>query len=127
LRHYIEGRRDLKDCLIKADDNLVLGLNDCGIRKSAEMIQHERVTSIVSQLRSSLRSSVVIFDLPPMLAGDETLAFLPHVDCGLVVVESQRTTPKQIEECQSQFGDGTNFLGLVLNKCREFEESYYEY
>jgi protein-tyrosine kinase len=33
---------------------------------------------------------IVIFDLPPMLAADDVLAFLPNVDCVILVAAASK-------------------------------------
>lgn len=126
LGHYIEDSCALEDCFVGVGDNLFFGLNSYRVRNSAEMMRHQRVRDILPAVQHNLDPTIVIFDLPPMLASDDAIAFLPQVDCAVLIVESGKTTAKQIEECQQQF-KGTEFLGIVLNKCPEPADDSYAY
>ncbi|MEM1144612.1 MAG: exopolysaccharide biosynthesis protein, partial [Pseudomonadota bacterium] len=60
---------------------------------------------------------LIIFDLPPLLCNDDAMAFVPGVDCCLLVVEDSVTTPEQLERSRTLLRH-TNLLGTVLNKSR---------
>ena len=60
-------------------------------------------------------SRVVIFDMSPLLGCDDTLAFLPKVDCALLVAASGDTRVEDLKEAKRILGK-TNILGTVLNK-----------
>ncbi len=127
LGYYIEGQAELEESFVRIEKDLFVGLNTYRIRNSAEMMRHVRVRGILPTVLASLDPTIVIFDLPPMLASDDAIAFLPQVDCGMLVAESGKTTAKQIEECAQQFGSRTEFLGLILNKCREPGDESFPY
>jgi Mrp family chromosome partitioning ATPase len=58
-----------------------------------------------------------------VLPTDDTLAFLPAVDCVLLVVADQMTRKPEIEECLRLLS-GVHVLGVVLNKAEERRPSY---
>ena len=70
---------------------------------------------LLPELRNRYASRIVIFDLPPLLATGDTLAFLHNFDCALLVVENGRNTADELLEAKRLL-QGTNFLGWVLNK-----------
>jgi Mrp family chromosome partitioning ATPase len=58
---------------------------------------------------------LVVFDLPPVIPTDDTLAFLPQLDCVLVVIAEGMSTRQELEETR-QMLQHTNVLGYVLNQ-----------
>lgn len=108
--------------------NLALGLNSRAVRNSAELIQGRRLGATLGALDELYRPDVVLFDTPPMLAGDDVLALLPHVDGVLLVAGGGRTTASEVEECERLMAEHTNFLGVVLNKAEDRGmPAYYPY
>ena len=70
---------------------------------------------------------MMIFDLPPMLSSDDAIAFLPRVDCSLLVIAAGTTTAIEVDECERQASAAGNYLGVVLNKCQSSLTEYYQY
>jgi len=77
----------------------------------------------LAEIEATYEPSLVIFDLPPLLASDDTRAFLKDVDCALMVARAEATTVAQIDVCEKEIGDQTNVLGVVLNQCRHADET----
>lgn len=127
LGQYVEGTARLEDCFVSISDDLFVGLNTHPIKNPTEMIQQDVIKDILPQIRQGLNPDVVIFDLPPMLVSDDVIAFLPQMESGLLVAASGKTTPKELEECERQFEGGAAFLGVVLNKCTDLSQEYYQY
>jgi capsular exopolysaccharide synthesis family protein len=91
-----------------------------------EQIVSSGMRTILTGLRKDPRYRLIIFDLPPMLASDDFLAFLPQVDAALLVASAGETTVHDIAECERLI-DPDKFLGCVLNKAAETDESYHYY
>jgi len=64
----------------------------------------------------------VIFDLPPMLAGDDVMAFAGQLDCVLLLAAAETTKAKEVDVCERNLASQTNVLGVVLNKCRYMDD-----
>jgi len=79
------------------------------------------------RVHAVLVPDVMVFDLPPMLSSDDAIAFLPRVDCSLLVVAAGETTAAEIRECERQARAAGNFLGVVLNKAQTESTEYYQY
>jgi Mrp family chromosome partitioning ATPase len=69
----------------------------------------------VAELKGRYANRVVLFDLPPLLATDDALAFLPHVDGALLVVEENRTQREDVLRSIELIGQ-ERLLGTVVNK-----------
>jgi protein-tyrosine kinase len=91
-----------------------------------EQIVSSTMRTIMSGLRKDPRYRVIIFDLPPMLASDDFLAFLPQVDAALLVASAGETTVHDIAECERLI-DPDKLLGCVLNKAAESDGNYHYY
>ena len=91
-----------------------------------EMIASSKVENLVKGLHNSPRWSSLIFDLPPVLLADDVIAFLPIVDCVLLVIAAGSTTIDEIENC-FQLLEPFNILGTVLNKSVDEDQGYYSY
>lgn len=60
-------------------------------------------------------------DLPPLLASDDVMAFLPHLDCVLLIAAAERSRLDEVDECE-QPGERSRPLGVVLDECRYMGE-----
>ena len=61
---------------------------------------------------------IIIFDMPPVLACDDVLAFCPDVDSVLLVVAEGQTDRAALGKTMGLLAE-TNLLGVVLNKSDE--------
>ena len=73
------------------------------------------MSRLVDELKSRYQSRLVVFDLAPVFSADDALAFAPHVDAALLVVDDGRTTQNELTGAM-QFLSATNVLGTVLNR-----------
>jgi protein-tyrosine kinase len=85
-----------------------------------EHLVSSAMKTTISRLKKESRHQIIIFDLPPMLSSDDFLAFLPQVDCALLVASSGESTVNDMAECERLI-DPEKFLGCVLNKVTEAE------
>lgn len=96
------------------------------VSNPTEQIVSSNMLTIMSGLRKDPRYRIIMFDLPPMLASDDFLAFLPQVDAALLVASAGETTVHDIAECERLI-DPDKLLGCVLNKVAESEASHHYY
>ena len=71
--------------------------------------------TFIEEIKGRYASRIIIFDLPPLLATDDALAFIPNVDCVLLVVGNGMCSKSEIEESMRLLSS-KNLLGTVLNK-----------
>ncbi len=91
---------------------------------SAELLASKKMLALVDELRNRYDSRMVVFDLPPLLRTSDALAFMPHFDCSVLVVEDGGNTAEDLVESQRLL-QNTNFLGWVLNKAAKLPGGYY--
>ncbi len=103
---------------VRIGQNLAISMAS---RPSADPIQYllnASTQDILKGIEARYRPDLVIFDMPPLLAGGNTVAFLGNVDCALVVARAEKSTVAQIDNCEREIAEHTNVLGVVLNRCR---------
>jgi Mrp family chromosome partitioning ATPase len=116
-----EGRLDYAQ-IRRIGPNLALALNSGPLESPAELLSAPRTADLIDELETRLRPDVILFDMSPLLMGDDALAYLDQVDCALMVAAAEETTVAEIEKCGTDLGKRTQVLGVVLNKCRYMEE-----
>lgn len=125
LLDCIDGRCEVKDALINPGiPRLVVLGNSTGVTNASELLTSQKVRDLVTEFRDRYENRILIFDLPPILTADDALAFLPYLDCSLLVAASGLSTKSDVEESQRLLA-GSNLLGVALNKADDTQQSYY--
>jgi Mrp family chromosome partitioning ATPase len=65
----------------------------------------------------------VLFDLPPLLATSDAIAFTPYVDAALLVLEEGKTSTQDAQHAAELLKD-THLIGAVLNKSLSYPAGY---
>lgn len=116
IMDYFNGEVKLEDMLVNPGvPRLVVLPNNKAYKDSSALMSSNKMKAFVEDVKERYDSRIVIFDLPPLLATDDALAFLPNVDCVLMVVGNGMCSKSEIEESMRLLSS-QNFLGTVLNK-----------
>ncbi len=125
----LQGRADFAESAVRYGDGLALAVNDGPVRNPAELLQGNGVPAALAAIEASYAPDLILFDMPPMLVSDDTMAFMGHVDAVLLIAAAEATTVKEVDACERELASQTNVMGVVLNKCRymgaEYGYSYY--
>lgn len=128
LHEALQGKVRIADLMVRYGENLAFGLNNRACSNPSELLQSKQTHERLRQIVADYQPDFVIYDLPPMLASDDHVGFLPHVDCALLVGAADSTTLTQLDNCEKELAELTNVLGVVLNKCRfPDEDTAYDY
>jgi protein-tyrosine kinase len=128
FHEVLSGKLPAEKQLVRYGSNLAFGLNSKPTFAPSEMLQSNLTKERLDEIKDAFNPDLVLFDMPPMLATDDNVGFLPSVDCGLLVSAADSTTIAQLDVCEKELSDLTNVLGVVLNKCRFSDENYgYDY
>jgi capsular exopolysaccharide synthesis family protein len=98
-----------------AIDRLVVLPGRNALPNSAEMLRSPRMVALVNELKTRYPDRLIVFDLPPILAADDALAFSPYTDCFLMVAESGGTKKEDLQQA-FEILKNTPLVGTVLNK-----------
>lgn len=127
LTELLSGEVDPQDFLLCHKKNLAFALNSEKVRDAAETVLSPSTALALNKMRDVLAPDVVIYDLPPMLACDEVMGFLPHLDCVLLVVGGGKTRAADVTECERLLAEETQLLGVVLNEAEGVSRTQYGY
>jgi protein-tyrosine kinase len=93
---------------------------------SAEWMASQTMATLLQTIRRDFRSRIVIFDLPPLLIGDDVISILPLMDAVLLVTAVGNTILADIKECRKHLKE-TPVVRVIVNKVTETPESNYSY
>jgi protein-tyrosine kinase len=125
----LEGRIALRDALVRSrTKNAELLVLPCATAtmNSSEWIASRQMRALFDEIKRDFRGWTVIFDLPPLLSGDDVISILPLLDCLLFVVGAGITTAEEIRECNRHL-ESADVVRVVLNKAEEAATTYYSY
>jgi protein-tyrosine kinase len=117
LSDYLTADVPLGELLFRPDnlEHLVILPGGHPLRNSSEMLSSPKMGQLVQEMKTRYPDRIIIFDLPQVLGTDDTLAFAPHVDAALLVVNEGVTQKLDIENAINLLSV-TNVVGTVLNK-----------
>ena len=125
LNDCLERDIPLQQTLVRpvGHKRLSLLLNQKSYLDSSEQLSSPKMMRLIQQLRAG-PGRIVVFDMPPILATDDMLAFSPLVDAVLLVI-SQGTTKQEDLVVAKQMLEETNVIGTVLNRSTDDQSPYY--
>jgi Mrp family chromosome partitioning ATPase len=106
-------------------DRLAVVLGERPCQNSSEMISSPRTAELVEQVKQG-EGRIAVFDMPPILASDDMLAFSPLVDAVLIVVAQGKTKLADLPAARELL-QNMNVIGVVLNQCSDEVAPYYYY
>lgn len=65
---------------------------------TAELVAGANFDHLIDLLRQQTEESIVLFDLPPAFANDDTMLILEKLDSYIMVVDSGKTNRRQVQE-----------------------------
>jgi capsular exopolysaccharide synthesis family protein len=93
------------------------------IQNSSEMLRSPKMVALVNELKHRYPDRLVVFDLPPILAADDALAFSPYTDAMLLVAEAGGTSQEDLQKSLDVL-KGAPVIGTVLNKAHMARGTY---
>lgn len=119
LSDVLRGKAGFAEAALRYGGNTAVALTNTKIHDdAAELLGSTRIGGILSGIEVAYAPDIVIFDMPPMLAAADMMAFAPRVDCVLIIAAAERTTAREIDLCEQELARQTNVMGVVLNACR---------
>jgi capsular exopolysaccharide synthesis family protein len=125
----LEERKTLSSSLIEASigpSEILVLPGEVAAATSSEWMASQMMGTLLQTIKRDFRSRIVIFDLPPLLVGDDVIAFLPRMDAVLLVTGVGVTSVAEIKECQKHL-QRSKVIRVVVNKVTESTDGYYGY
>ena len=126
VEECLEARRPVHEALVRIAgyERLTLMPARGRVEQSSELLSAKRVGEIVTEMRNRYTNRVILFDLPPVLQADDTLAFSQHMQAALLVVSERLTRREDVTRTLELLRD-TPVIGTVLNQSRSQDMRYY--
>jgi Mrp family chromosome partitioning ATPase len=124
MASVLQGTRPPEENFVRYGETLAIGTNTTGLRAASEILLSPATTDGVAAIKAAFQPDVIIYDLPPMLMSDDVIAFLPHLDCVLLIAAAEKSRLDEVDKCEQELSEQTQVLGVVLNKCRYGGEDY---
>ncbi len=119
ISDYLTEGTDLGSLLVHPGvERLTVLPGNHSFTQSSEMLLSPRMVQLVQELKTRYENRLIVFDMPPLLTSDDVLAFLPHLDAVMLVIEDGKTTKDQLDQAYRLLGD-KHIIGTVLNKSAE--------
>jgi capsular exopolysaccharide synthesis family protein len=128
LGDYLLGNATFENIVYQPDiERLAVIPNFTPMMNSSETLTSPRMAELMQALEAEAPRRILIFDMPPVLAADDVLAFAPQVD-GLLLVVAEGTTDRNSLRRAKEVLAEMNLLGVVLNRSAERNDAaYYSY
>src|SRR3990172_1094728 len=117
LSDYLMSDKPIAELLLKPAgiQGLVILPGGKPLPNSVEMLNSPKMSRLVEELKTRYPSRIILFDLPPLLATADAIAFAPYVHAALLVLEEGKT-PMQDAQRATELLKDTHLIGVVLNK-----------
>lgn len=121
---YLIGNASLEEIAYAPSglDRIVIIPNRDPVPNSSELLASPRMRTLLDWLKQQGPETITVFDMPPVLACDDVLAFSPYADAILLVAAEGMTERHSVGRTMEMIGD-RNLLGVVLNQSREVDSA----
>jgi Mrp family chromosome partitioning ATPase len=123
------GRCDLATAIVNAQIGpyqLPVLACERSVSSSSEWMASRALSGILQDLKNGDAKRIVVIDLPPLLAGDNVMSLLPHIDCTLFVTAVGVSKTAEIKECNKHL-QSTSVVRVVVNKAADVSSQYFYY
>ena len=122
LVDYLLGDAALEDLLIHpAVGNLVVLPGGAPVANTSELMRSPMMADMIREMRGRYHDRLIVFDVPPVLAGADTLALSAYMDATILLVEECKTRRDDIDR-SCELLSSSKLMGIVLNKSRELPQ-----
>lgn len=127
LADLFEGKTTFEEQAVRLGQTVILSANQRSHPNPSQILLQDRTPAILDELQARYQPDLMVFDTPPMLATDDTMALSKYVDCAVIVVAAETSTTQHVDDCERELAESTNVLGIILNKCKYMDDaqSYY--
>lgn len=115
ISDYCLQNTPVSECIIRPSfERLSILPAGCALENSSEVLGSPRMAHLAEELRTRYADRLIIYDMPPVLAQDDPIAFLPNIDAFLLVIRNGVTQVSDIKNSMNLLS-GANIIGTVLN------------
>lgn len=122
LRGFLVEDQPLESHFLRIDRGLALGPNGRAEADPASILHARACDLALDAVSAQLEPGLVIFDLPPLLGGDEVLALKPQLDALLLVADGTSTSAADLTACTRLLDGQVPILAVILNRGEDAEK-----
>lgn len=128
VEDVLQAERSLEQACIRPQgyERLVVLNAASAVTGSSELLNSAVTRRIMSELRGGEAGRMIIVDLPPLLGGDDALAFAPQVDAVLLVISGNHTRSADVLRSFELLRDKP-VVGTLLNRATALSTGEYPY
>jgi Mrp family chromosome partitioning ATPase len=108
---------------LRLGERVAFGLNNGPAANPSELLLSQAARDALEGIEQDYTPNLTLFDISPLNASDDNIAFLQNVDCAVIIVAAESTSMKRIDQAERQVAELTNVMGIVLNKCRYISDA----
>jgi Mrp family chromosome partitioning ATPase len=120
----LAGKLAFDQVAMRYSEGLAVAANDGPAHNPAELLHGSSVATALTAIETQYAPDLMIFDMPPMLVSDDTMAFIGQVDAVLLIAAAGMTTLKEVDACERELASQSNVMGVILNKCEYMGKEY---
>jgi protein-tyrosine kinase len=128
ISDYLLGDATIESIVYSPNlDRLSVIPNFQPLTQSSELLSSPKMLDLCRTLENESPRRVIVYDMPPVMAADDVLAFTPQLDGLLLVIGEGATSRESLTSAKEVLAE-MNLLGVVLNRSAERDDNaYYSY
>jgi len=108
---------------LRMGEQVAFGLNNGPAHSPSDLLLSQASRTALEEIEQTYAPHLMFFDMSPLNASDDNIAFLQNVDCAVILAAAESTPMGRIDQAERQVAELTNVMGIVLNKCRYASEA----
>lgn len=118
IADMLSGAVPFAEHAVRIGENVAISLSSRPEKDPTRILLSSKTMETLGDIQAAYDPDIMIFDMPSILMGDNTRAFLKNVDCTLIVARANSTRYGHFDTCEREVAENTNVLGVVLNAFR---------
>lgn len=118
MADVLEKRVSFAEHGMRLGERVGFGLNNSPSHNPSELLLSREARGVIDGIEQDYAPDLMLFDISPLNASDDNIAFLQNVDCAIIIAAAEHTPTKRLDQAERKVAELTNVMGIVLNKCR---------
>lgn len=118
MAEVLDGHVRFAEHGLRLGERVGFGLNNGPASNPSELLLSRAAREALDGIERDYCPDLTFFDISPLNASDDNIAFLQNVDCAVIIAAAESTPMSRIDQAERQVAELTNVMGIVLNKCR---------
>jgi Mrp family chromosome partitioning ATPase len=123
MAEVLDGHVRFAEHGLRLGERVAFGLNNGPAPNPSELLLSRATRDALEGIERDYAPDLTLFDISPLNASDDNIAFLQNVDCAVIIAAAESTPMNRIDQAERQVAELTNVMGIVLNKCRYISDT----